>query len=532
MLRGGANLSAAHDVEAIKVVDAKTQRGIEAKSVTENTKSILTPMAGEEAIVHERLASVTSAGAGELAAKVVKDDRTIRREGDKSETEAISRHSEGNNNFIPKNLATANTEVYPSKSSLIEGRLMLQEVVHDNNCNSSETDHASMPLGIFASKSVSCRHSNADLHLAASLPSRLAAKKAAFTLAEVLITLGIIGVVAAITMPVLLSNVNNKVKAERVLNIKQKLSKVTDKMAVQSGLMGYENTEDFVKEMQKHLKIAKVCDNAHLDNCWPTKEVTLDDEGKTWEISKTKNAKTLKVAEADGDDWSDTVGIVTADGTAMILSYNKGCTFDVDKTGLKGNGAASNSLNCLAGVFDWTGGKKPNKLAKLEGDSNGDVLTLGKAGGLGSACSFEIDGKCYTAPFIPTPLTKAECLEEVNKGTLGIKYCYYGYDYWAGAVKQCGGVSKMPTMADLGKLATELYKGNPTVGAKQSIYSGLPLDTSKASSLGFTGSDFFVWSGEEGGGNHALRRGFGQSDTNWAYSSRDASWFQAVCFGE
>ena len=35
----------------------------------------------------------------------------------------------------------------------------------------------------------------------APLPSRLAAKKAAFTLAEVLITLGIIGVVAALTLP-------------------------------------------------------------------------------------------------------------------------------------------------------------------------------------------------------------------------------------------------------------------------------------------------------------------------------------------
>ena len=42
---------------------------------------------------------------------------------------------------------------------------------------------------------------NADLHLAAWLPSRLAAKKSAFTLAEVLITLGIIGVVAALTLP-------------------------------------------------------------------------------------------------------------------------------------------------------------------------------------------------------------------------------------------------------------------------------------------------------------------------------------------
>ena len=56
-----------------------------------------------------------------------------------------------------------------------------------------------MPPGIFASK-----------NLAASLPSYLAAKKSAFTLAEVLITLGIIGVVAALTLPTLIQNNQKK----------------------------------------------------------------------------------------------------------------------------------------------------------------------------------------------------------------------------------------------------------------------------------------------------------------------------------
>ena len=41
------------------------QRCEEAKSFTEITEPILAPMEGEEAIVHERLVSVTSAGAGE-----------------------------------------------------------------------------------------------------------------------------------------------------------------------------------------------------------------------------------------------------------------------------------------------------------------------------------------------------------------------------------------------------------------------------------------------------------------------------------
>ena len=56
-------------------------------------------------------------------------------------------------------------------------------------------DFAARQLGSEVTKSVSCRHSNADLH-----------KKSAFTLAEVLITLGIIGVVAAITLPTLVAN--------------------------------------------------------------------------------------------------------------------------------------------------------------------------------------------------------------------------------------------------------------------------------------------------------------------------------------
>ena len=356
-------------------------------------------------------------------------------------------------------------------------------------------------------------------------------KKSAFTLAEVLITLGIIGVVAAITLPVLLSNVDQKVKAERVTNIKQKLSKVTDKMAVQSGLMGYDSTDAFVKEMQRHMKIAKVCDNAHLDDCWPSKEVALDDAGKTWEISKTKTAKNLKIQKADGDDWSDTVGIVTGDGTSMILSYNKGCTFDVDKEGLKSGdskGSISNSLNCLAGVFDWNGCKKPNKLAKLEGNSKGDVLIFGKASGLGSACSLEAGGKCFSAAFTPTPLTRAEC--EAEKGKLGINGCNYDNDSWAGAVKQCGGVSKMPTADDLAKLATELYKGNPTVGAKQRV--GAELDTSKATSLGLTGTYIYVWSGEEFNSDGADLRYFLQSGTGWTSELRYATGFQAVCLGE
>ena len=96
------------------------------------------------------------------------------------ENSSNSRHSEVRQNR--KNPADYNSKQLP------------------NNQNSfTETDHASMPLDLFASKSVSCRISKSDLH-----------KKSAFTLAEVLITLGIIGVVAALTLP----SVIHKYRAE------------------------------------------------------------------------------------------------------------------------------------------------------------------------------------------------------------------------------------------------------------------------------------------------------------------------------
>ena len=325
-------------------------------------------------------------------------------------------------------------------------------------------------------------------------------------------------------MPVLINNVQARVKAKRIENIKQKLSKATDKMAVQSGMTDYGDTLAFVTELNKHMKLAKICDNAHIAECWPVPEVNLKDKGKTWEISKTQNAKTLKIPKDSQPNYADTVGIITADGTSLILSYDKKCSFDVNNTGLKFNkdSALSNSMSCLAGVFDWNGSSKPNKLGE-------DILTIGLAAGLGKDCAIEVNGKCFTAPFIAaTPLTRAEC--EAEKDKLGIKYCNYDQDYWAGAVKQCGGVSKMLTADELTELAKVLYNTS-SINSSPSII-GLTLDTSKASSLGFTGSSFSVWAEEEYGSSNAYSRYFTSSYTRWSYDLRDDSGYQAMCISD
>ena len=357
--------------------------------------------------------------------------------------------------------------------------------------------------------------------IASSPYSPIALKtKTAFTLAEVLITLGIIGIVAALTLPAFISNVQGRIQAKRVENINQKLSKVTDKMAVQSGLIGYPDTMSFVQEMKKHMSIAKVCDNSHLAECWGTTEVDVGKD-KPWEISKTKTAKNLKI---NSDNWADTVGIVTADGTPMILSYDKECNFDVNNTGLQFDKSSgkSNSLACISGVFDWNGGARPNKL----GD---DVITLGMASGLGNNCAFEVNGTCYTAPFTPKPLTIAEC--EAQKATLGINACRTGDDYWGGAVKACKDQGKrLPSHSDLDEIAKVLYP-NQTINSNG--YTGnLTYTAGTATSLGLPEPSFYLWSGEECSSIFAYYRGFTTTSSYWDTNVRYGSLRQAVCVGD
>ena len=88
------------------------------------------------------------------------------------------------------------------------------------------------PVTDFASSHLSI---NASKNLAAWLPSRLAAKKSAFTLAEVLITLGIIGVVAALTLPSVITNYQKKQTATQLKVAYQTISEAINRAKLDYG---------------------------------------------------------------------------------------------------------------------------------------------------------------------------------------------------------------------------------------------------------------------------------------------------------
>ena len=353
-------------------------------------------------------------------------------------------------------------------------------------------------------------------------------RKTGFTLAEVLITLGIIGIVAAMTLPTLNQAINKKVRAEQVRTVKYKFTKATEKMN-SLGLIGpYASTDAFVDELQNHLKIMKRCDASHLRECWPYDEVDLGN-GKTWDISKTKTGKNLKMEDSDSTDYSsNNVGIVTADGTPMILSYNKKCeALDPVKqytwSTSDGKPVTNATAGCVAAVFEINGGAKPNRY--------GDDVQSFNAGGLGSSCAIEIGNLCFTAPFTPKPMTKAEC--EAQKNDLGINGCYYDNDYWAGAVKACKVKGKkLPSHSDLDEIAKALYP-NQTINSNG--YTGdLTYTAGTATSLGLPEPYSYLWSGEEYSSGNAYGRLFDTTGSNWTTSDfgRTNSNNQAVCVGE
>ena len=347
----------------------------------------------------------------------------------------------------------------------------------------------------------------------------------AFTLAEVLITLAIIGVVAAITIPSLVKNYNEKAWSTAQDVFTKRLEVATRQMNTEEKLAGYSNTMDFVNELKKYIKITRVCDNSNITKCFD-KEVIWNEGEDPIDMSTIKNAASL-----GQDDWdTDTVAVQFANGVNAIIAYNPNTTQEPF------NNQFSATSNSMAILYDVSGNKNPNTNGKDIAGINVSEL----AGTTGCMIPELADTMCISQILAPgtgySALTYAECTEAKNNGEIDVDACYNGNDDFAGAVKACGGKkANLPTMAQLGELATYVYNHDSTIGAQEDIGSGLTLDTEKASQfLSATGTgydSFFVWSGQEYSSRGAYTRGFHSTYTGWSNGLR-LSPILAVCLGD
>ena len=284
----------------------------------------------------------------------------------------------------------------------------------------------------------------------------------AFTLAEVLITIGIIGVVAALTIPTLVNNYQTRSWNISSSNFEAKFGEALKIMNTQQTLAHLGTTERFVNELQKHMKITKVCNNEELTLCFSdeingsTSVIDVADpttyENNSSTPTQTKTIKTAK--ELGQKDWNtNTMGIQFANGVSAILAYNPKCSanpFDVNAVTVSGDKEnITFGTDCVAMLYDTSSNAQPNELHK-------DIRTSSMATVGDGDCFFKIGDACITGkPSVPSPITKAEC--EELKDDLGIQYCLLDDDYWAGAVKACGGTQYMLTEEDLVSMSDYIY---------------------------------------------------------------------------
>ena len=364
---------------------------------------------------------------------------------------------------------------------------------------------------------------NSRNHLVTQSPNHLITfPKAAFTLAEVLITLAIIGVVAAITIPSLVKNYNETAWARAQDVFTKRLEVATRQMNTEEKLAGYSNTMDFVNELKKYIKITRVCDNNNITKCF-NKEVIWNEGEAPIDMSTIKNAASL-----GQDDWdTDTVAVQFANGVNAVIAYNPNTTQDPFNNTFAATAAS------MAILYDVSGNKNPNMNGK-DIAHNTNVTQL--AGVTGCLLPEEEVGFCISQILGPQnggygPLTKAQCEEQ--KGDLGIAACNYDNDYWAGAVKACGGIDNMPSQDQLTQLANYIY--NTDSVSSSGLTNRLTMDTEKASqflSASPRANSFSVWVGQEYSRYNTDGRSFTSFSTNWLRNSRNLSDRLAVCLDQ
>ena len=177
-----------------------------------------------------------------------------------------------------------------------------------------------------------------------------------FTLAEVLITLGIIGVVASMTIPTLMTNISNRQFETGAKKTEATLIQALLMMKANNALVGHETTENFVSELKNYLKIAKTCKNDDLSGCYP-KEFTADNESMT--------LNDVTTSESLGQDWGTNVeGFVLNNGTSFLTAYNPNCTNDSYRA-------------CAAFIYDLNSIDKNNHFTGENGKSDLGAFNAG-----------------------------------------------------------------------------------------------------------------------------------------------------------
>ncbi len=348
-------------------------------------------------------------------------------------------------------------------------------------------------------------------------------KKKAFTLAEVLITLAVIGIVAAMTLPGLIQNHNEKAWSTAKDLWEKKLTETVRRMNTDGVMTGHDSTEDFMDTFKQYMKVIKTCDNTDINKCYSPKVVTTGSNEEPMEVETDSLTSASSMGLSDWQTNTNTMSFVVADGTTVIMAYQKECPYadPIEDTG--------SQVSCMGYMVDVNGKKGPNRVGKDIQLSSGVAF---------STCDNPIGDMCWSTEFqvnraIDTCVgSQYEDMEEMHGNR---SYC--SRNYWAGAKLTCQEKNMtLPTRAQLAQLASELYVNasdgsEVTIGASE-YKSGLKVKDEYQQNPPIKYNGYYYWSSEEYNANFAYYRRFYATNTNGSegyWNHKNYSSGRAVC---
>ena len=343
--------------------------------------------------------------------------------------------------------------------------------------------------------------------------------KAAFTLAEVLITLAVIGIVAALTLPGLIQNHNEKAWSTAKDLWEKKLTETVRRMNVDGVMTGHDTTEDFMNTFKNYMKVIKTCDKDDINKCYSPKVVYT---GSNADL-KEKPTNELQSAHDMGlKEWqtnTNTMSFVVADGTTVIMAYQKECPYadPIEDTG--------SQVSCMAYMVDVNGKKGPNRVGKDIQLSSGVAF---------STCDNPIGDMCWSTEFAPTAINTCDGSEYEDLDSYGSSNSDCDTNYWAGAKLSCQEKGmELPTRAQLAQLASELYVNSSdgsavTIGATENKYSGLKVKDEYSQNPPIS-IGYHYWSSEERNAASAYYRTFYTTSSLWLSYNKYVSGTRAIC---
>lgn len=182
----------------------------------------------------------------------------------------------------------------------------------------------------------------------------------AFTLAEVLITLAIIGVVAALTIPTLLNNITDSQYKSAFKKVYSNLVNATNLMVTNNGGDIWDTTSGNLAMRDEYAKYLSYIKSDTMNNIL----------NQNWYCYK--NTSTLCTAGATSSSY---YGLVLKDGVVLYFGSGTGC-LSTPYT------ASPSYFRCGTFIVDVNGNKPPNMLGRdafsvvLVKDSSGNYRTL------------------------------------------------------------------------------------------------------------------------------------------------------------